>query len=182
MCVRLLNATSREIIAETTTDSNGYYAFERPDAEVIVQFVKPDVYQFTKSNLGDEDHDSDADVTTGETQPLQANTSESFWDAGLTLSEVPTITPSPVVTGTPPNACLTALPSRLSFFSSSVASGSRPSRSGRRNFWMTKACSSSMGPKIPETPSSAWMSRYRARASCVPLRRPFAQSWVLNSG
>ncbi|HSB01187.1 MAG TPA: SdrD B-like domain-containing protein [Anaerolineales bacterium] len=103
VCVRLLNGTSREIVAETTTDSNGYYAFERPDTEAIIQFIKPDAYQFTKPNIGDEDHDSDADVTTGETGPFQTDSSESFRDAGLTLSEVPLATSSPVVTGTPPN-------------------------------------------------------------------------------
>ncbi len=103
VCVRLLNGTSRAVIAETTTDSNGYYAFERSGTEAIVQFVKPDHYQFTKSNVGDEDHDSDADMVTGETEPFQATSTESFWDAGLTLSEVPVPTSSPVVTGTPPN-------------------------------------------------------------------------------
>lgn len=103
VCVRLLDGISRKVIAETTTDSNGYYAFERPGSQVIIQFVKPDAYQFTKSNVGDDDHDSDADVTTGETQLFQADSSESFWDAGLTLSEAPIATPSPVVTGTPPN-------------------------------------------------------------------------------
>ncbi len=103
VCVRLLDGISRKVIAETTTDSNGYYAFERPSSQVIIQFVKPDAYQFTKSNVGDDDHDSDADVTTGETQLFQADSSESFWDAGLTLSEAPIATPSPVVTGTPPN-------------------------------------------------------------------------------
>ncbi len=105
VCVRLLNGTSREVLAETTTDSNGYYAFESPNVQVIIQFVKPDAYQFTKPNVGDEDHDSDADVTTGETQPFQANSTEArfAWDAGLTLSEVPIATSSPVVTGTPAN-------------------------------------------------------------------------------
>ncbi|HEX2997573.1 MAG TPA: SdrD B-like domain-containing protein [Anaerolineales bacterium] len=103
VCIRLLDANSRAVLAETTTDSNGYYAFERPKAQTILQFIKSDKYEFTPPNVGDEDHDSDADVITGETQPFQAASSESFWDAGLTLSEIPTITPSPVVTGTPPN-------------------------------------------------------------------------------
>ena len=103
VCVRLLNGISREVVAEATTDSNGYYAFERPDTEAIIQFVKPDSYQFTKSDVGDDDRDSDVDATTGETKVFQADSTASFWDAGLTLSEVPIATPSPVVTGTPPN-------------------------------------------------------------------------------
>lgn len=105
VCVRLLNGTSREVLAETSTDSNGYYAFDRPAGEVIIQFVKPGSYQFTKSDVGDDDRDSDADVTTGATQAFRAEstTSRFAWDAGLTLSEVRVATPSPVVTGTPPN-------------------------------------------------------------------------------
>src|SRR5215208_446652 len=35
VCVRLLNGDSREVQLETSTDSNGYYAFERPDSDVI---------------------------------------------------------------------------------------------------------------------------------------------------
>jgi hypothetical protein len=58
VCVRLLNGTSREVLAETTTDSNGYYAFDRPDAQAILQFVKPDAYEFTQPNLGNDDQES----------------------------------------------------------------------------------------------------------------------------
>ena len=106
VCVRLLDGSSRKILAETTTDSNGYYAFEHPNNEVIIQFIKPDSYQFTKSDVGDDDHDSDADMTTGETKIFQSDSTASFWDVGLTgevVSEQPVVTPSPVVTGTPPN-------------------------------------------------------------------------------
>jgi len=103
VCVRLLNGISREVLAETTTDSNGYYAFERPDGDVMIQFVKTDAYQFTKSDIGDDDRDSDADSTTGETKIFQADSTVSFWDAGLILTNEPVVTPSPIVTGTPPN-------------------------------------------------------------------------------
>jgi len=105
VCVRLLNGISREVVSETRTDSNGYYAFDRPGGEVLIQFMKPDSYQFTKQDVGDDDHDSDAAVN-GETDLFQADSIASFWDAGLTgevLSEEPIPTPSPVVTGTPPN-------------------------------------------------------------------------------
>lgn len=103
VCVRLLNGTSREVIRETTTDSNGYYAFDRLDGDVLIQFVKPDSYQFTQADIGDDDRDSDADMITGKTGIFQAASTASFWDAGLILPEVPAATPSPVVTGTPPN-------------------------------------------------------------------------------
>jgi hypothetical protein len=103
VCVRLLDGASHEVLAETTTDANGYYAFDRPCGNVIVQFVKSDSYQFTKSDIGDDDRDSDADTTTGETPVFQADSTAPFWDAGLILSEAPIATPSPVVTGTPPD-------------------------------------------------------------------------------
>lgn len=103
VCVRLLNGTSRELIRETTTDSNGYYAFDRPAVEAIIQFVKPESYQFTQPDVDDDDRDSDADVSTGETRIFQADSAASFWDAGLVLSDVPAPTATPLVTGTPPN-------------------------------------------------------------------------------
>jgi len=102
VCVRLLKGISREVQQEAVTDSNGYYAFENPNGEVIVQFVKSDSYEFTKQDVGDDDRDSDADKN-GETVVFQTKTTASFWDAGLVLSEKPVSTPSPVVTGTPPN-------------------------------------------------------------------------------
>lgn len=109
VCVRLLDGTNREVVAETTTDSNGYYAFERPDGEVLIQFGKPDAYQYTASNLSDDDRDSDADMN-GETTIFQPDSIASFWDAGYILTEVPVSTPSPVVTGTPPNWFIPAEP------------------------------------------------------------------------
>ena len=105
VCVRLLNATNRELLNETATDSNGYYAFDRPYPDVLIQFIKPETYEFTQSDVGDDDRDSDAD-TNGETKVFRTDSTASFWDAGLTgaaVAQEPTSTPSPVVTGTPPN-------------------------------------------------------------------------------
>ena len=103
VCVKLLDAISLEVIAETSTDSNGYYAFDIPNTESIIQFVKPNSYAFTTPNVDDEDRDSDADLTTGETPLFQTNSTVSSWDAGLILTTEPAPTSSPVVTGTPPN-------------------------------------------------------------------------------
>jgi hypothetical protein len=101
VCVRLLNGISREILSEATTDANGYYAFDHPSVESIIQFIKPESYQFTKPDIDDDDRDSDADSATGETRSFQSDSTASFWDAGLILSEEPIPTPSPIVTGTP---------------------------------------------------------------------------------
>jgi len=102
VCIRLLSGIDRQVIAETATDSNGYFAFEDPGVDVILQVVKSDSYQFTKQDVGDDDHDSDVD-SNGETKVFRTDSIESFWDAGLILIEKPPPTASPVVTGTPPN-------------------------------------------------------------------------------
>jgi hypothetical protein len=102
VCVRLLKESGLEVIAATVTDSNGYYAFERPDTNTIIQFLKPDAYRFTKPDVGDDDRDSDASMN-GETRIQQTDSTASFWDAGLVLADVPVPTASPVVTGTPPD-------------------------------------------------------------------------------
>jgi len=103
VCVRLLDGVSREILDETSTDSNGYFAIENPKRDAILQFEKSSAYQFTQANIGDEDHDSDADPESGETSIIQADVTASYWDTGLFLSEEPLATPKPIVTGTPPH-------------------------------------------------------------------------------
>jgi len=100
VCVRLLNAASHEVLNETSTDSNGYYMFDSPTIESILQFAIPDYFQFTKQDVGDDDSDSDAD-TNGETKSFIADSSASFWDAGLVLNEGTIATPAPVATSTP---------------------------------------------------------------------------------
>jgi len=104
VCVNLLDAVSRKVVSETSTDSNGYYAFDRPQVESIIQIVKPAFYEFTKQDMGDDDRDSDADTATGETRHFQSNSTASFWDVGLILSAAgPIATSTPIVAGTPPN-------------------------------------------------------------------------------
>lgn len=103
VCVRLLDATNREILSETTTDSNGWFAFDRIASRVILQFLPSEAYEFTTPNIGDEDTDSDADPGTGETVPFSEDETAPYLDAGLILLDKPSPTPSPVVTGTPEN-------------------------------------------------------------------------------
>ena len=100
VCVRLLDAGSRATLSETTTDSNGYYAFDTSASETILQFSIPDYYQFTKQDIGDDDRDSDTNAH-GETQIIPANVSDSFFDAGLILTKGTVATPKPAATRTP---------------------------------------------------------------------------------
>lgn len=100
VCVRLLDAGSREVLDETSTDSNGYYAFELPDGEVLLQFEASEPYEFTARDVGDDDLDSDADVN-GETIIFRLDSTASYWDAGLVLSEETQPTPDPAATATP---------------------------------------------------------------------------------
>jgi hypothetical protein len=100
ICIRLLNASSREILQETTTDSNGYYAFDRPNGDIIFQFQKTDSYQFTNQDVGDDDHDSDVDIN-GETKIFSADSITDYLDAGLILNQGASATPNPAATSTP---------------------------------------------------------------------------------
>jgi hypothetical protein len=103
ICIHLFDAENGEELASTSSDSNGYYAFDiTPGLRYYLNFEIPPTYQFTDPNIGDEDHDSDVDPTNGQTPAFQTSGNDSSWDAGLLLLEVPTVTPSPVVTGTPP--------------------------------------------------------------------------------
>lgn len=102
VCIRLLDGNSREVRGEARTDSNGWFAFDNPHVDSIIQIVKPDAYQFTLQDVGDEDRDSDADAN-GEIRVSETDSTASFFDAGLILLEKPIATASPVVTGTPEN-------------------------------------------------------------------------------
>lgn len=100
VCVRLLNASNREVQQEMVTDSNGYYAFDTPTTESIIQFQIPNYYRFTEKNVGDDDRDSDVDAK-GETASFKASGTASFWDAGLILAQGTSATPNPAATSTP---------------------------------------------------------------------------------
>ena len=99
-CVNLRDPDG-QLLETVSTDSNGYYSFGNPpDGSYRIEFILPDSYRFTRPNLGDEDHDSDADAVTGQTPVLQFTGTDESWDAGLILSEnVPIPTPGIV----PPN-------------------------------------------------------------------------------
>jgi len=103
ICIYLFDAESGERLASTSSDSNGYYGFDvEPDTEYFLEFDLPPKYQFTDPDVGDDDHDSDIDPSSGQTPVFKVSAIDSAWDAGLLLREKPTATPSPIVTSTPP--------------------------------------------------------------------------------
>ena len=95
VCMSLLDANDKPI-DQTTTDSNGYYGFNVPVGNYTVEAAQPAGKQFTKANLGDESHDSDADPLTGR-MLAQVRLSLLSMDAGLVPSPGITPTPDPAV-------------------------------------------------------------------------------------
>jgi SdrD B-like domain/Protein of unknown function (DUF3048) C-terminal domain len=86
VCVNLYDA-SGNLIQQTTTDSNGYYGFNVQSGEdYTIEFVKPNGMEFTQANIGDDNYDSDADLSTGKTKPIHVTSDDLSWDAGLTIS------------------------------------------------------------------------------------------------
>jgi hypothetical protein len=83
VCVKLYEADG-QLAQQTTSDSNGYYAFNVGAGQSYqVEFVKPAGMDFTQPNVGDENHDSDADPETGRTDPLTVSADNRLVDAGL---------------------------------------------------------------------------------------------------
>ncbi len=84
ICVNLYDPKG-ELAQKTTTDSNGYFGFNvmKPEKSYSLEFVKPDFLDFTKPNIGDENHDSDADMASGRTQIVTVTHDDLLQDAGL---------------------------------------------------------------------------------------------------
>jgi len=84
------------VVASTTTDSLGFYAFDALEpGSYYVQFIRPEGYRFSPADVGeDETIDSDADTLTGMTIciPVDTATNSLYWDAGMYMEEMPTVT------------------------------------------------------------------------------------------
>ncbi|HKJ38984.1 MAG TPA: SdrD B-like domain-containing protein [Anaerolineales bacterium] len=82
VCINLLDAAGN-LLGKTTSDSNGYYAFNVETGSYIIEFVKRSALEFTQKNVGNENQDSDADQTSGWTDAFEVTTSLLLVDAGL---------------------------------------------------------------------------------------------------
>jgi hypothetical protein len=93
ICVNLLDETGK-VLQQTTTDSNGYFAFNVEAGRYTIEFQKPDGLEFTEKNVRAESTDSDVDPDSGYMDVIEvSNSSQLFWDAGLVSSS--NITPTP---------------------------------------------------------------------------------------
>ena len=90
VCVNLYDVNGK-LIQKTSTDSNGYYAFNVEPGMYSLEFVKPDGMEFTEPNVGYEETDSDAEQATGRVEAVQVGADVRSWDAGL----IPLVEPDP---------------------------------------------------------------------------------------
>lgn len=91
--VRLLSADGKTVLAETKTDENGFYSFTDlyPGTKYLIEFVRPDGYEFTVRGADDAAANSDAHLITGRvaiTTPTDGDNSavtpdDPTFDAGL---------------------------------------------------------------------------------------------------
>jgi len=86
MCVNFYDVNNN-LLQQTSTDSNGYYAFNVDAGTYVVEFVKPAWLEFTQANVGNEEQDSDADQTSGRTEAVDVNVTTLYLDAGLIPSQ-----------------------------------------------------------------------------------------------
>src|SRR6185437_10428291 len=92
--VELLDSTGTNILATTTTDSNGIYAFNNLQAGTYeVKFVAPNGYTFSPEGVGGNPAvNSSADQTTGVTAPITLTAGEHDHNVEAWLVPPPTHT------------------------------------------------------------------------------------------
>ena len=82
---------SDNLIADTTTDEDGYYSFTEIEAgDYYIKFILPEGYVFTLQDQGSDDEvDSDADPLTGMTicTTFEDDETDLSWDAGMYQSD-----------------------------------------------------------------------------------------------
>ncbi|MBT3315465.1 MAG: DUF3048 domain-containing protein [Anaerolineae bacterium] len=102
VCVHLYE--DEKLLESTSTNSNGYYAFNIPADETAyyIEFETPSGYAQTHPNVGNDDQDSDVEIESKRTTAFLGYEADTSLDLGLILLNKPIATPSPVVTGTPP--------------------------------------------------------------------------------
>ena len=88
VCVNLYDA-ERDLLQQTSTDSNGYYGFNIGVGRYYVAFAKPEGMEFAQKDAGEEAKDSDLDPISGWSDALDVTTSLPNLDVGLILLNQP---------------------------------------------------------------------------------------------
>ena len=88
VCVNLYDA-DRNLLQQTTTDTNGYYGFNVGAGKYFVAVAKPDGMEFAQENAGYEENDSDVDPASGWSEALDVTSSRLNVDVGLIPHELP---------------------------------------------------------------------------------------------
>src|SRR6266498_4871764 len=91
VCVNLYDS-NRQLLQQTTTDTNGYYGFNVNPGSYYVAFAKPDGMAFTPNHAGNTEQDSDVDPASGWSDPINVSSSVLNVDVGLIPLVVPTTT------------------------------------------------------------------------------------------
>jgi hypothetical protein len=94
VCVNLYDENGT-LLQQTTTDSNGYYAFNVAQGIYTIEVVAPANWGFSEPNIGDENADSDAGQTTGRIEALEVTADDSFRDVGLVPLAEAALAPNP---------------------------------------------------------------------------------------
>jgi len=89
VCINLYDVKSN-LMQQTTTDGNGYYAFNVSAGKYFIEVVPPANTYFDKIHAGDEDQDSDVDPVKGRSESLDVTSTRLDVDAGLILLNDPT--------------------------------------------------------------------------------------------
>lgn len=90
VCVNLYDS-NRQLLQQTTTDTNGYYGFNVEAGIYYIAVAKPGGMDFTRRDMWNEEQDSDVDPVSGWTEALEVSSPVLSVDAGL----VPLNTPAP---------------------------------------------------------------------------------------
>jgi SdrD B-like protein/DUF3048 family protein len=100
VCVNLYDANNN-LLQQTTTDSNGYYAFNISAGKYFIEVVKPKNMEFDQKNFGGESQASVVDQATGRSDAVDVTSSLLNIDAGLILLKEPSSSsddlPAPLV-------------------------------------------------------------------------------------
>ena len=91
ICIYLFDS-NRQLLGQTTTDTNGYYGFNVEPGTYYLGFAKPDGMQFTQRDILDETMDSDPDPSNGWTEAIDVSASVLNLDAGLIPLNLPAFT------------------------------------------------------------------------------------------